>query len=128
MKIVLTCGTFDLFHIGHLRVLERARALGDKLVVGVSSDALNLKKKQRAPIMSQEQRMAIVSALKCVDEVFLEESLELKGQYIQDHNATVFCIGDDWKGKFDEIADEVVYFERTPAVSTTELIEKISNI
>ena len=128
MKIVLTCGTFDLFHIGHLRVLERARALGDKLIVGVSSDTLNMKKKQRAPIMSQEQRMAIVSALKCVDEVFLEESLELKKQYIQDHNATVFCIGDDWKGKFDGIADEVVYFERTPAVSTTELIQKISNI
>ncbi len=128
MKIVLTCGTFDLFHIGHLKVLERARALGDYLVVGVSSDALNMKKKQRVPIMCQEHRMAIVSALKCVDEVFLEESLELKGQYIQDHNATVFCIGDDWKGKFDKIADEVVYFERTPAVSTTELIEKISNI
>lgn len=128
MKTVLTCGTFDLFHIGHLRVLERARALGDKLVVGVSSDALNLKKKQRAPITSQDQRMAIVAALKCVDEVFLEESLELKKQYIQDHNATVFCIGDDWKGKFDGMADEVVYFERTPAVSTTELIEKISNM
>ena len=128
MKIVLTCGTFDLFHVGHLRVLERASKLGDKLVVGVSSDALNIKKKQRAPIMNQEQRMTIVSALKCVDEVFLEESLELKSQYIQDFNATVFCIGDDWKGKFDGIAKEVVYFERTPAVSTTELIEKISNM
>ena len=128
MKIVLTCGTFDLFHIGHLRVLERARALGDYLVVGVSSDALNMKKKQRAPIMCQEHRMAIVGALKCVDEVFLEESLEQKKQYIQDYNATVFCIGDDWKGKFDGIAEEVVYFERTPSVSTTALLEKISSV
>ena len=128
MKVVLTCGTFDLFHVGHLRILERARALGDKLVVGVSSDALNIKKKSRAPIMNQEQRMAIVSALKSVDEVFLEESLDLKAQYIQNYRATVFCIGNDWEGKFDGIAHEVVYFERTPAVSTTEIIEKISNI
>jgi len=114
-------------HVGHVRLLERARALGDRLVVGVSSDALNMKKKQRAPIMSQDQRMAIVAALRCVDEVFLEESLELKKQYIKDHNATVLAMGDDWKGAFDGFADEVVYFERTPAISTTELIQKICN-
>ena len=127
-KTVITFGTFDLFHFGHLRILERARALGDKLVVGVSSDALNLKKKNRAPIVNQGHRMAIVAALKCVDEVFLEESLELKQQYIKHHNATVLTMGDDWEGKFDELATKVVYFKRTASVSTTELIETISNI
>lgn len=127
MGTVITFGTFDLLHYGHVRILERARALGDKLVIGVSSDALNVKKKQRAPVMSQEHRMAIISALRCVDEVFLEESLELKRRYIEDHSAVVLVMGDDWKGKFDGLAQKVVYFERTPAVSTTELIEKISN-
>ena len=127
-KVVITFGSYDLLHFGHVRLLERARALGDRLVVGVSSDALNMKKKGRTPIVSQEHRMAIIAALRCVDEVFLEESLELKRQYIKDHNATILTMGDDWKGKFDELADEVVYFERTPAVSTTELILKISNI
>ena len=127
-KVVITFGTFDLLHFGHVRILQRARALGDRLVVGVSSDALNMKKKGRTPIVSQEHRMAIIAALRCVDEVFLEESLELKRQYIKDHNATILTMGDDWAGKFDELADEVVYFERTPAISTTELIEKISNI
>ena len=128
MKTVITFGTFDLLHYGHIRILQRARTLGDKLVVGVSSDALNIKKKERAPIVNQKHRMAIIAALRCVDEVFLEESLELKQQYITDHNATVLTMGDDWKGKFDGLAEEVVYFERTPAVSTTELIEKISSI
>ena len=128
MKTIITFGTLDLLHFGHLRLLERARALGDRLVVGVSSDALNMKKKGRTPIMNQEHRMAIIAALRCVDEVFLEESLELKQQYIKDHNATVLAMGDDWKGKFDGLAEEVIYFERTPAISTTELIEKISNI
>ena len=126
-KVVITFGTFDLLHYGHIRILQRARALGDRLVVGVSSDALNMKKKQRAPIVNEEHRVAIIAALRCVDEVFLEESLELKQQYIKDHNATVLTMGDDWKGKFDGLAEEVVYFERTPAISTTELIEKISN-
>jgi len=128
MKTIITFGTYSLPHFGHVRILERARALGDRLVVGVSSDALNMKKKGRTPIMSQEHRMAIVAALRCVDEVFLEESLELKKQYIKDHNATVLAMGDDWAGKFDGLADEVVYFKRTPGISTTELIEKISNI
>lgn len=128
MITVITFGTFDLLHYGHVRILERARALGDRLVVGVSSDALNIKKKGRAPIVNEEHRVAIIAALRCVDEVFLEESLELKKQYIKDHNATVLTMGDDWKGKFDGLAKEVVYFERTPAISTTELIEKISNI
>ena len=128
MKTIITFGSYDLLHFGHVRLLERARALGDRLVVGVSSDALNIKKKQRAPIVNEKHRVAIIAALRCVDEVFLEESLELKQQYIKEHNATVLTMGDDWAGRFDGLADEVVYFERTPAISTTELIEKISNI
>ena len=81
-RTVITFGTFDVFHVGHLRVIERAAALGDRLVVGVSADALNLRKKGREPVFSQAERLAIVAALKPVDEVFVEESLELKRDYI----------------------------------------------
>jgi glycerol-3-phosphate cytidylyltransferase len=124
---VLTFGTYDVFHVGHLRLLERARALGDRLVVGVSSDALNLSKKGRAPVFPQDERIRLVTALRCVDEVFLEESLERKRDYLLAHGADVLAMGDDWKGRFDEFADicRVVYFERTPAISTTAVIEKI---
>jgi choline-phosphate cytidylyltransferase len=127
-RTVITFGTFDVFHIGHLRVIERAAALGDRLVVGVSSDALNLSKKQREPVFSEGERLAIVAALRDVDAVFLEESLELKRQYIVEHEAAVLVMGDDWAGRFDEFGDvcEVVYLPRTPAISTTALIEKIA--
>ncbi|MDX6360555.1 MAG: choline-phosphate cytidylyltransferase [Nocardioidaceae bacterium] len=128
-RTVITFGTFDVFHVGHLRVIERAAALGDRLVVGVSADALNLRKKGREPVFSQSERMAIVGALKKVDDVFVEESLELKRDYIQQYAADVLVMGDDWEGKFDEFRDicEVVYLSRTPAISTTALIEKISS-
>jgi|SRR5690554_864063 len=124
---IVTFGTFDVFHIGHLRILERAAALGDRLVVGVSSDALNISKKGRPPVFPERERMGIVAALRCVDAVFLEESLEKKREYLLQHQADVLAMGDDWKGRFDEFADicRVVYFERTPAVSTTAIIEKI---
>ena len=127
-RTVITFGTFDVFHVGHLRVIERAAALGDRLVVGVSADALNIRKKGRAPVFSEGERMAIIAALKPVDEVFLEESLEQKREYILGHHADVLVMGDDWAGKFDELSDicEVVYLPRTPAISTTALIEKIS--
>ena len=75
-KTVITFGTYDLFHYGHLRIIQRARQLGDRLVVGVSSDALNYSKKAEYPAVSQEHRMAVVKAINGVDEVFLEESLE----------------------------------------------------
>ena len=127
-RTVVTFGTFDVFHVGHLRVMERAAALGDRLVVGVSADELNLRKKGREPVFSQSERMEIVGALKVVDEVFVEESLELKRDYLVQHGADVLVMGDDWRGRFDEFDDvcEVVYLRRTPAISTTALIEKIS--
>lgn len=124
---ILTFGTFDVLHVGHLRILERAAEMGDRLVVGVSSDALNLAKKGRAPVFSQDERMRIVAALRCVDAVFLEESLEEKREYLLAHGADVLVMGGDWRGKFDEFSDvcRVVYFDRTPAISTTAVIEKI---
>jgi choline-phosphate cytidylyltransferase len=128
MTTVITFGTFDVFHVGHLRVIERAAALGDRLVVGVSADELNFRKKERYPVFSQGERLEIVAALKVVDEVFVEESLELKRDYILKYDAHVLVMGDDWKGKFDEFSDicRVEYLPRTPAISTTALIEKIS--
>lgn len=129
MTTVITFGTFDVFHVGHLRVIQRAAALGDRLVVGVSADELNLRKKGRLPVFSQAERLEIVAALKPVDEVFVEESLELKREYILQHDARVLVMGDDWAGKFDELNDicRVEYLSRTPAISTTALIEKISS-
>ena len=128
MTTVITFGTFDVFHVGHLRVIQRAAALGDRLVVGVSADALNLRKKDRLPVFSEAERMEIVAALKPVDEVFLEESLEQKREYILRYDAQVLVMGDDWRGRFDDLSDvcRVEYLARTPAISTTALIEKIA--
>ena len=128
VRTVITFGTFDVFHVGHLRMIERAASYGDRLVVGVSADALNRVKKDRSPVFSEAERLEIVGALKPVDEVFLEESLELKRHYIEKYAADVLVMGDDWAGRFDELGDacEVLYLPRTPAISTTALIEKIS--
>ncbi len=129
-RTVITFGTFDVFHVGHVRVLQRAAELGDRLVVGVSADALNIAKKGRPPVFTQDERLEIVSALRVVDAVFVEESLELKRDYILEHGADVLVMGDDWAGKFDWVGDvcEVVYLPRTPSVSTTGLIEHISSL
>ncbi|WP_249891516.1 adenylyltransferase/cytidyltransferase family protein [Mixta hanseatica] len=127
MKKVITFGTFDVFHVGHINILERAAEYGDYLVVGVSSDQLNFNKKKRYPVYSQEDRVKIIQSLKFVDEVFLEESLELKLEYIQHHKANLLVMGDDWAGKFDWVKDacEVIYLPRTPSISTTEIIEVV---
>ena len=129
MNRVLTFGTFDVFHIGHLRILERARSLGNELLVGVSTDQMNFDKKGRYPVYSEQERMEIIRSLRCVDGVFREESLALKRQYLLEHRADVLVMGDDWAGKFDEFSDicEVRYLERTPSISTTAIIEKIQN-
>ena len=127
MKTVITFGTFDVFHIGHLNILRRAAALGDRLVVGVSTDELNLSKKGRAPVYPTAERMAIVAAIDCVDAVFPEHSLDDKGLYIQEHSADILTMGDDWKGKFDAFKDlcDVVYFPRTEGISTTDIMARI---
>ncbi|PSV46810.1 glycerol-3-phosphate cytidylyltransferase [Photobacterium indicum] len=124
-KRVITFGTFDVFHIGHINILERCASLGDTLIVGVSSDELNFSKKQRYPIYDQASRLKIVQSLKFVDEVFIEHSLEKKREYIEFYRGDVLAMGDDWKGRFDEFNDicDVVYFPRTPSISTTEIIE-----
>lgn len=124
---VITFGTFDVFHIGHLYILERARALGDYLIVGISTDALNISKKSRAPIYPQDERLRITQALRCVDEVFYEESLELKRDYILRYRADILVMGDDWTGRFDEFNNicEVIYLPRTPSISTTAIIERV---
>ncbi len=127
MKRVITFGTFDVFHVGHVNILERARNHGDYLIVGVSSDELNYSKKGRYPIYSEEDRVHIIKSLRYVDEVFIEHSLELKGEYIEQFNADILVMGDDWKGRFDNFKSdcEVIYLERTPSISTTEIIEVV---
>ncbi len=126
-KRVITFGTFDVFHLGHLQLLERAKELGSLLYVGISSDKLNQQKKGRLPVYGEDERMRIIQSLKVVDNVFLEESLEAKREYIIQYHADVLVMGDDWQGKFDEFNDicEVTYLPRTPAISTTATIERI---
>lgn len=125
-NLVITFGTFDVFHLGHLRILQRAKALGSSLIVGVSTDSLSFSKKKRYPVYSQEERQEIIASIRYVDEVFYEESLEQKRDYLTKYKADVLVMGEDWQGKFDEFSDicRVVYLPRTPSVSTTELIEK----
>ncbi|HBH7053682.1 TPA: adenylyltransferase/cytidyltransferase family protein [Morganella morganii] len=122
---VITFGTFDVFHVGHINILERAKNYGNSLIVGVSSDNLNFTKKNRYPIYDENSRLKIISSLKCVDSVFLEESLELKLHYIEKYNADILVMGDDWTGKFDWANQycDVIYLPRTPSISTTEIIE-----
>lgn len=129
MRTILTFGTFDVFHVGHVNILQRAAALGDTLIVGVSTDSLNFDKKGRYPIYRENDRMKIINSLRYVNLCFPEHSLEKKAEYIKQYNADVLVMGDDWQGKFDYLNDlcEVVYLERTPSVSTTEIIEVISS-
>ncbi|MBA3928430.1 MAG: hypothetical protein C0521_02455 [Xanthomonas sp.] len=120
MKRVITFGTFDLLHEGHLRILERAKSQGDHLVVGVSTDRLNAEKGKRS-FFDQEHRRECVAALACVDDVFFEDSLEKKDEYIREHRADILVMGDDWQGKFDWVSCEVVYLPRTEGVSSTDV-------
>jgi len=122
LKTIITYGTYDLFHIGHVRLLERARALGDRLIVGVSSDEFNTLKGKRS-VFPYEHRADIVRALRCVDEVFPEHDWDQKAKDINKYNADVLTMGHDWTGKFDALNDicEVVYLPRTEGISTTDV-------
>ena len=123
-KTVVTFGTFDVFHVGHLSILDRASRLGTRLVVGVSTDVLNQRKKGRKPLFSQQDRVAIITGLRCVSEAFYESALEDKRKYLLQYSADVLVMGDDWAGRFDEFKDicDVVYLPRKPGVSTTDLM------
>jgi len=122
MKTVLTYGTFDLFHIGHVNLLRRLSELGDRLVVGLSSDEFNTEK-GKTVIIPYEQRKVILESCRYVDGVFPEQNWQQKRQDIRDQNADIFAMGDDWIGKFDDLGDlcDVVYLPRTKDVSTTEV-------
>lgn len=130
MANVITYGTYDLFHIGHLRLLQRARELAGpngSLTVVVSSDAFNWKEKHKKCAIPDFQRAEIVGALKCVDKVLLETSWEQKRQDVVDNKIDIFVMGDDWEGKFDFLSDlcQVVYLPRTPDISSTGLKAKL---
>jgi glycerol-3-phosphate cytidylyltransferase len=129
MKTVLTYGTFDLFHVGHLNLLKRARALGDRLVVALSTDEFNLNSKNKVTAIPYEDRKAILEALRCVDHVIPEENWDQKVKDVKQHNADVFVMGNDWEGKFDFLQDhcQVVYLPRTENISSSEIKEHISD-
>lgn len=128
MKTVITYGTFDLFHIGHLRLLERARALGDRLVVALSTDEFNWNMKGKVTSIPFSDRKQILEALRCVDLVIPEETWEQKVTDVRDHAVDVFVMGDDWAGKFDFLTPHcaVVYLPRTANVSSTEIKRSIA--
>lgn len=129
MKTIITYGTFDLLHIGHVNMLERLAELGDKLIVGVSTDEFNLLKGKQC-IYGYDERAKIVGALGCVDLVIAEESWQQKVADIQTYQVDIFGIGADWQGKFDELQSlcEVIYLPRTPSISTTDLKKALSQI
>lgn len=127
MKRVITYGTYDILHYGHVNLLRRARALGDYLIVVLSTDAFNLKK-DKVSYYTYGQRKMILEACRYVDLVVPEENLEQKRSDIVKYEADIFVMGDDWKGKFDFLSDlcEVVYLPRTPDISTTKIKENIN--
>ena len=123
MKRVITYGTFDLLHYGHIELLKRAKALGDYLVVVLSSDEFNWKEKGKKCYFRYEDRKRMLEALRCVDLVIPEKNWEQKRSDVQMYHIDVFVMGDDWAGKFDSLKDlcEVVYLPRTPEISTTSI-------
>lgn len=127
MKKIITYGTFDLFHVGHLELLRRAKALGDYLIVAISTDEFNWDEKEKKCYFSYEDRKSIVSAIKYVDEVIPESSWEQKIHDVKQHQIDTFVIGDDWEGKFDFLKEQcdVVYLTRTDGVSSTLIKETL---
>ncbi|SFE74885.1 glycerol-3-phosphate cytidylyltransferase [Alteribacillus iranensis] len=126
MKKVITYGTFDLLHFGHINLLKRAKALGDHLTVAISTDEFNALKNKKA-YYSYEQRKIILEAIRYVDEVIPEEKWEQKAEDVKKHDIDIFVMGDDWKGKFDYLSKycDVVYLPRTANISTTKIKEEL---
>lgn len=127
MKKVITYGTFDLLHIGHINLLRRARALGDYLIVALSTDEFNALKGKKA-YYPYEQRKAILEAIRYVDKVIPERNWEQKVDDVINHDVDVFVMGDDWEGKFDFLKEycEVVYLPRTVGISTTKIKQDLN--
>ena len=126
MKKVITYGTFDLIHYGHLYLLKRARELGDYLIVGLSTDKFN-KVKGKTCYMPFEKRKELLEGIKYVDLIIPEDSWEQKIDDIKNYEVSVFVMGDDWKNKFDYLKEycEVIYLSRTPEISKTKIKEII---
>lgn len=124
MKRVITYGTFDLLHYGHINLLRRAKELGDYLIVAVSTDEFNNNEKHKKCYFTYEQRKALVEAIRYVDLVIPEENWGQKKTDVHEYHINTFVIGDDWKGKFDFLKDEgveVIYLPRTPEISSTQI-------
>ena len=124
MKTVITYGTYDLLHPGHIRLLKRAKALGDRLIVALSTDEFNWNEKQKKSYYTYEQRKELLEAIKYVDLVIPEVNWDQKKTDVHKYNVDVFVMGDDWAGKFDFLKEEgceVVYLSRTPGISTTQI-------
>lgn len=129
MKKVITYGTFDLLHWGHVNLLRRAKEMGDYLVVAISSDEFN-KLKDKKSYHSFENRKMILEAIRYVDEVIAEDSWDQKVHDVVDHNIDVFVMGSDWEGKFDFLKDhcEVVYLPRTVGISTSKIKDDLLEV
>ena len=123
MRKVITYGTFDLLHYGHINLLQRAKALGDYLIVALSTDEFNWNDKQKKCYFTYEERKKLLEAVRYVDLVIPEESWEQKVSDVKEYHVDTFVIGDDWEGKFDFLKPycEVVYLPRTPDISTTQI-------
>ena len=123
MKKVITYGTFDLLHYGHINLLKRAKAQGDYLIVALSTDEFNWNSKQKKCYFTYEQRKQLLEAIRFVDLVIPEENWEQKISDVKEFKVDTFVMGDDWAGKFDFLKDycEVVYLTRTPEISTTQI-------
>ena len=128
MKKVITYGTFDLFHFGHLEILRRSKELGDYLIVAVSTDEFNASKKKKS-FYPFEHRIQIIKAIKYVDEVIPEDNWDQKHTDIVSKNIDVFTMGSDWKGKFDNLRDicKVIYLPRAKNISST-YIKRTRNV
>ena len=122
MKIVLTYGTFDLLHVGHIRLLQRARSLGDYLIVGLSTDKFNFIK-HKSSFLPYDERKEILESIRYVNKVIPEECWEQKVSDVKDYSVDVFTIGDDWLGEFDFLKEhcDVIYLPRTEGISTSLL-------